>query len=92
VRPRGVLGAQAIVLDVKEQRRERIRREVGERRERGEKRGCRLILRERERGERIRMTAWRDTERLKFQNLFAGGSMERIFPPCAYPLIWCRPF
>jgi hypothetical protein len=38
---------------VKEQRRERIRREVGERRERGEKRGCGLILRERER-------AWRE--------------------------------
>jgi hypothetical protein len=37
---------------VKEQMRERIRREVGERRERGEKRGCGLILRERESVER----------------------------------------
>jgi hypothetical protein len=51
------------------------RREERER-ERGEKRDFHPEV---ERGERIRMASWRDKERLKFQILFTGGSVERIF-------------
>jgi hypothetical protein len=66
---------------------EREDKERGRRkkRERRKKRLWAHPQRERERGERIRMTAWRDTERLKFQNLFAGGSMERIFSTMCLP-------